>query len=94
VFYGAQTVKQIVSGDGDQARLYRATIRDWPAMRYRGFHDDLSRGPVPTLDFQKKQIRTLAAYKVNVFSPYFEHTLAYDSNPLIAAPGGALTHVT
>ncbi|MEO8908772.1 MAG: beta-N-acetylhexosaminidase [Gemmatimonadaceae bacterium] len=92
VFYGAQTVKQIVSGDGDQAKLYRATIRDWPAMRYRGFHDDLSRGPVPTLDFQKKQIRTLAAYKVNVFSPYFEHTLAYDSNPLIAPPGGAMTH--
>jgi hexosaminidase len=92
VFYGAQTVKQIVSGDGDEARLYRATIRDWPAMRYRGFHDDLSRGPVPTLEFQKKQIRTLAAYKVNVFSPYFEHTLAYSSNPLIAPPGGALTH--
>ncbi|MGH7604932.1 MAG: beta-N-acetylhexosaminidase [Gemmatimonadaceae bacterium] len=92
VFYGAQTVKQIVSGDGADARLYRATIRDWPAMRYRGFHDDLSRGPVPTLDFQKKQIRTLAAYKVNVLSPYFEHTLAYDSNPLIAPPGGALTH--
>jgi hexosaminidase len=69
VFYGAQTVKQIVSGDGDQAKLYRATIRDWPAMRYRGFHDDISRGPVPTLDFQKKQIRTLAAYKVNFFSP-------------------------
>ncbi|MEA2761120.1 MAG: hexosaminidase, partial [Gemmatimonadaceae bacterium] len=92
VFYGAQTIKQIVSGDGDQAKLYRATIRDWPAMRYRGFHDDLSRGPVPTLDFQKKQIRTLAAYKVNLFSPYFEHTLAYDSNPLIAPPGGAMTH--
>jgi hexosaminidase len=92
VFYGAQTVKQIISGDGDDARLYRATIRDWPAMRYRGLHDDLSRGPVPTLEFQKKQIRTLAAYKVNVLSPYFEHTLAYTSNPLIAPPGGALTH--
>jgi hypothetical protein len=84
VFYGAQTVKQLVSGDGAEARLYRATIRDWPAMRYRGFHDDLSRGPVPTLDFQKKQIRTLAAYKVNLFSPYFEHTLAYDSKELVA----------
>jgi hypothetical protein len=92
VFYGAQTVKQLVSGDGDQARLYRATIRDWPAMRYRGFHDDISRGPVPTLEFQKKQIRTLAAYKVNVFSLYFEHTLAYDANPLVAPPGGAMTH--
>ncbi|HET9775652.1 MAG TPA: beta-N-acetylhexosaminidase [Gemmatimonadaceae bacterium] len=92
VFYGAQTVKQLVSGDGDQAKLYRATIRDWPAMRYRGFHDDISRGPVPTLDFQKKQIRTLAAYKVNFFSPYYEHTLAYENNPLIAPPGGAMTH--
>ena len=92
VFYGAQTLKQLVSGDGSQARLHRATIRDWPAMRYRGFHDDISRGPVPTLDFQKKQIRTLAAYKINFFSPYFEHTLAYDSNPLIAPPGGAMTH--
>jgi hexosaminidase len=47
---------------------------------------------VPTLEFQKKQIRTLAAYKVNVFSPYFEHTLAYESNPLVAPPGGAMTH--
>ncbi len=92
VFYGAQTVKQLVSGDGDQAKLYRATIRDWPAMRYRGFHDDISRGPVPTLDFQKKQIRTLAAYKVNTFSPYYEHTLTYENNPLIAPPGGAMTH--
>ncbi|HEY0528250.1 MAG TPA: beta-N-acetylhexosaminidase [Gemmatimonadaceae bacterium] len=92
VFYGAQTVKQLVTGDGAQAKLYRATIRDWPAMRYRGFHDDISRGPVPTLDFQKKQIRTLAAYKVNFFSPYYEHTLAYESNPLIAPPGGAMTH--
>jgi N-acetyl-beta-hexosaminidase len=84
VFYGAQTVKQLVSGDGAEAKLYRETIRDWPAMRYRGFHDDLFR--------QKKQLRTLASYKVNFFSPYFEHTLAYDSNPLIAPPGGAMTH--
>jgi len=91
VFYGAQTVKQLVVGSGTSARLDRATIRDWPAMRYRGFHDDLSRGPVPTLDFQKKQMRTLAAYKVNVYSPYFEHTLLYPSNPIIDPPGGAMT---
>ena len=91
LFYGAQTVKQLIDGEGSDARIYPVTIRDWPAMRYRGFHDDLSRGPVPTLDFQKKQIRTLAAYKVNFFSPYFEHTLEYLSNPLAAAPGGAMT---
>jgi hypothetical protein len=92
IFYGAQTVKQLVLGSGATARIERATVRDWPAMRYRGFHDDLSRGPLPTLEFQKKQLRTLAAYKVNVFSPYFEHTLLYPSNPLFAPPGGAMTH--
>jgi hypothetical protein len=68
-----------------------ATIRDWPAMRWRGFHDDLSRGPVPTLEFQKQQIRTFAAYKLNTYSPYFEQTLAYRRHPLIAPPGGAMT---
>jgi hypothetical protein len=91
VFYGVQTLKQLVDGDGAGARLRGARIRDWPAMRYRGLNDDLSRGPVPTLEFQKKQIRTFAAYKINVYSPYFEHTLEYASNPLIAPPGGAMT---
>ena len=91
VFYGAQTVKQLVSGTGPRATLDMALVRDWPAMRYRGFHDDLSRGPVPTLDFMKRQLRTFAAYKMNAYSPYFEHTLEYRSNPLIGPPGGTIS---
>lgn len=91
VFYGVQTLKQLIQGSGPAARLQGARIRDWPAMRWRGVHDDISRGPVPTLAFQKKQIRTLAAYKINVFSPYFEHTLAYPRHPLLAPPGGAMS---
>jgi hypothetical protein len=90
-FYGFQTLKQLFTGSGDQAWLHPAVIRDWPAMRWRGVQDDLSRGPVPTLEFQKKQIRTFAAYKLNVFSPYFEHTLEFNSNPLIAPPFGAMS---
>ncbi|MEO7454771.1 MAG: family 20 glycosylhydrolase [Gemmatimonadaceae bacterium] len=91
VFYGAQTVKQLVVGRGTSAVLRMATVRDWPAMKYRGLHDDLSRGPVPTMDYMKRQMRTFAAYKINVYSPYFEHTLEYRSNPIGAPPGGALT---
>ncbi|MGI4758902.1 MAG: glycoside hydrolase family 20 zincin-like fold domain-containing protein, partial [Janthinobacterium lividum] len=91
VFYGAATARQLVSGYGSNAILQTATVRDWPAMKYRGLHDDLSRGPVPTLDFQKKQIRTLAAYKMNVYSPYFEHTMQYASEPLASPPGGSVT---
>ncbi len=92
VFYGAQTLKQLIDTGGPNGNvLHLATIRDWPAMRYRGLHDDLSRGPVPTLDFQKKQIRILAAYKANVYSPYFENTMQYLSDPLAAPPGGSIS---
>ncbi len=60
-------------------------------MNYRGLSDDLSRGPVDTLEFQKKLIRTLAAYKDNLYSPYFENTQQYASNPLPAPPGGSIS---
>jgi hypothetical protein len=87
VFYGAQTVKQLIEGSGSGAVLHAADIRDWPAMKYRGLDDDLSRGPITTLEFQKRLIRTLAAYKINLYSPYFEHTQQYASNPLMSPPG-------
>lgn len=95
IFYALQTVKQLIeitpSASGPAPILHTATIRDWPALKYRGLHDDLSRGPVPTLEFQKKLIRTLAAYKVNIYSPYFEHTMQYTGHPLMAPPGGTIT---
>jgi hexosaminidase len=91
IFYALQTAKQLVVGDGAAATLQLATIRDWPAMQYRGLSDDLSRGPVDTLDFQKKIVRTLAAYKANLYSPYFENTQQYASNPLPAPPGGSIS---
>ena len=90
-FYGAQTVKQLIRGSGKDTVLLAPTIRDWPAMAHRGLSDDWSRGPLPTMDFLKREIRTLAAYKYNIFSPYFEHTFAYASSPVAAYPGGAIT---
>jgi hexosaminidase len=91
IFYALQTLKQLFAGFGTNAMLHTAAIRDWPAMKYRGLDDDLSRGPMPTLEFQKKQIRTIAAYKLNIYSPYFEHTMQYTGHPLMAPPGGTLT---
>lgn len=91
IFYALQTTKQLITGYGPAATLHAVTIRDWPAMQYRGLSDDLSRGPFPTFEFQKKQIRVLAAYKVNIYSPYFEHTMQYTGHPLMAPPGASLT---
>ncbi len=91
IFYGAQTLQQLARPGGDGPILQGAVICDWPAMRWRGVHDDLSRGPVPTLAFQERQIRTFAAYKLNVYSPYFENTMQYASNPLPALPDGSIS---
>lgn len=91
LFYAAQTAKQMIEPLPSGFVLHVAEIHDWPAMRYRGLHDDLSRGPVDTLAFQKKLIRTLAEYKVNVYSPYFENTQQYASNPLAAPPDGSIS---
>ncbi|ADW69122.1 beta-N-acetylhexosaminidase [Granulicella tundricola] len=91
LFYAAQTLKQLIEHDGSAAVLHLATIKDWPAMRYRGYQDDLSRGPISTLEYEKKMIRTMASYKVNLFSPYFEETQQYASNPTMAIPGASMS---
>lgn len=91
LFYGAQTVKQLVRFVGGKPMLLEPTARDWPAMPHRGLSDDWSRGPIPNMEFLKREIRTLAAFKYNIFSPYFENTFQYNSTPVAAFPGGAMT---
>jgi hypothetical protein len=90
-FYGLQTLKQLVRGEGSDAFIPAVEIVDWPAMRWRGVSDDISRGPVPTVDYIKRQLRTFAAFKLNMHSFYMEQTFASGSNPLIGPAGGSLT---
>lgn len=90
VFYGVQTLKQLVPLRGDEQVLPLGVIRDWPAMQYRGVQDDLSRGPFPTMEFLKHQIRVFSAFKANLYSPYIEHTLLFPDHPLTAPAGSSL----
>ncbi|HJQ32172.1 MAG TPA: family 20 glycosylhydrolase, partial [Pyrinomonadaceae bacterium] len=53
--------------------------------------DDISRGPVPTVDYIKRQLRTMAAYKLNLHSFYMEHAFSSTEHPLIGPTGGSLT---
>lgn len=91
VFYGVQTFKQMLPLAGEKQEIPTGTVRDWPAMKYRGIDDDLSRGPFPTLAFQEHQIKVFASYKANIYSPYFEHTLQYPNEPVPAQPGSSMS---
>ncbi len=91
LFYGVQTLRQLLHEDGGQLVCPAVGIRDWPSMEWRGVQDDISRGPIPTEEFMKRQIRTLAAYKVNMFALYMEHVFDFASQPLVAPKEAALT---
>lgn len=76
LFYGIQTLKQLIRTSEDKRGAFvlpELTIVDWPSMRYRGWMDDISRGPIPTVDFLKGCIREMASYKLNYFTLYTEH---------------------
>ena len=92
VFYAAQTLRQLARRLPDgRVAVEGVRIRDWPGLRYRGCQDDVSRGPVPTMEYFKKQIRTLAAFKINVFCLYIEHVFKFRKYPQIAPEGGEIT---
>jgi hexosaminidase len=91
LFYGVQTLRQLLHEDGGELICPAVAIRDWPSMEWRGVQDDISRGPIPTEDYMKRQIRTLAAYKVNLFAVYMEHVFDFASQPLVAPKEAALT---
>ena len=87
LFYGVQTLRQMIEPQG----IPVATLEDRPALRWRGVHDDVSRGPVPTVAALERRIATLAEFKVNLYALYSEQAIAYRSEPLVANPGGAFT---
>lgn len=91
LFYGVQTLKQLIRSNKDVKELTGIHIVDWPSMRYRGWMDDISRGPIPTVDFLKECIRKMAEYKQNYFTLYTEHVFRLKNYPDIAPAEGITT---
>ena len=89
LFYGIQSIKQLLSTYPDELPCLK--IIDWPDLRYRGVQDDISRGPVPTLDFMKEQIRRMAEMKLNTVSYYTEHVVKTKKHGDFAPAGGSLS---
>ena len=91
LFYGAQSLKQLIRHQlltENNLNIPCYYIFDYPSLEYRGWMDDISRGPIPTTEFIKEEIRRLAEYKFNFFNLYTEHLFKLDEYPDIAPTDG------
>ena len=90
-YYGVQTLKQLLRGNRFKQFLTGLKIVDWPDLKYRGILDDISRGPVPTMEFMKYQIRRLAELKMNSLQYYTENVVLTKSHPEFAPTNGSIS---
>ena len=95
LFYATQSLKQLyryafLKSHGGAISLPCMTITDWPNFKIRAWQDDISRGPIVSMDYLKRLIPQLAECKINAFSLYTEHTFKTQCHPDVA-PTDAFT---
>ena len=91
LYYGVQTLRQLIYPAKTGCAIRGVNIKDWPAMRYRWQQDDWNRGPVPTLDYAKNQVKIISEYKMNGYSIYSENLYESKKHPVINDYGGIIT---
>jgi hexosaminidase len=87
-FYAAMTLAQLPVRVNGAWTMPCVRIEDRPALAWRILSDDVSRGPLPTMSYFEERIRTIAAFKMNGYSPYMEHVFVSPSDPLPAPLDG------
>lgn len=90
LFYGVQTVAQLIRANRRGTSLPCLVIADWPSLRWRCFQDDLTRGPSSRLETLQREVALGAGLKMNLFTYYMEHQFAFQKHPLIGPKDGSL----
>lgn len=88
IFYGIQTLKQLITANRTNNSLPCMDIYDTPDFPIRAWQDDISRGPIPTMDYLKEQIKKMSSFKLNYFTLYTEHVFKLEKHPDIAPDDG------
>ncbi|MGO8732803.1 MAG: glycoside hydrolase family 20 zincin-like fold domain-containing protein [Terriglobia bacterium] len=84
IFYGVQTLLQLVEGSAAEATLPEVEIHDWPSLAYRGTMVDMSHGPLLTEAEIKRQIDFLSRWKNNQYFFYSETSIEMPGYPLMS----------
>jgi len=89
--HGIQTLRQLIRANTRDGAIPCLTVRDWPSLQWRGYSDDITRGPSPTLDVIKGELRTTSLLKMNFWTYYMEYQYAFTKHPTIGPKDGSLT---
>ncbi|MFX0029896.1 MAG: family 20 glycosylhydrolase [Candidatus Hermodarchaeota archaeon] len=90
IFYGIQTLIQILNSSQEKLSLNNIQLLDFPALEIRGISDDISRGQAATIENLKKFIKTLSHFKINqYYLVYMQDMFKFESYPDIGENRGA-----
>jgi len=86
IFYGTQTLLQIIKHGKEGAKVPGIQIADWPDIPQRACHYD-TKHHQDRRSYVEGFIRDLARYKINMLVWEWEDKFLYPSHPEIGAPG-------
>ena len=86
LFYGVQTLFQLIKKASGGLFVPAMSITDWPDVEIRAAHYD-TKHHQDKASYVKDFIRDLSRYKINMLVWEWEDKLAYQSHPEIGAPG-------
>ena len=84
--HALRTLTQLCRANRQGRALPALASRDWPSLRYRGYQDDMTRGPSSRPAFLREEIDLGAAAKMNLFTYYMEQQFSFAKHPLIGLP--------
>jgi hexosaminidase len=88
LFYAVQTLKQLISANAKNKTIPCIDIFDAPDFAVRAWQDDISRGPMPSVEYLKEEIRKMASFKLNYLTLYTEHVFKLNKYPDISPNEG------
>ena len=86
LFYGTQTLLQIIQKGYSDLYVKGMEITDWPDIEQRAVHYD-TKHHQDKAEYVRSFIRDMARYKINMLVWEWEDKFAYPSHPEIGAPG-------
>lgn len=86
LFYGTQTLLQLIRKNGNALEVPGISISDWPDIEQRAVHYD-TKHHQDKASYVRSFIKDMARYKINMLIWEWEDKFDYPSHPEIGAPG-------